>query len=333
MNDPTPKKHARENMKSGAKFSAVFIGSVAALRMTKGVEGHVHSVFRRVINIEIPNEGLVSLVGHEIGRGPLYISVEIPAHIDFTTIGVEKSHRVIRDSNLIRVSEKVLDVSLENVKLWEPMKQFKDILAYSDIESNLRILLRLVTHFGNHSDLYQLLKLYMLSEEDDKELTMELNPVSRMALPQVVKLLDAIKLGNTENIVQSVMKLVGLGPGLTPAADDFLVGLMLSIFYMAENSNPGKIRVQDALNDILSCIHGRTTRISEEFLLQAAIGNGNEIVQTLLEALLTSNKIGLEQSAQEVMDFGGTSGIDTIIGIIFGVNMMLSDTLSKSHLF
>ena len=333
MNDPTPEKHPRENIISRDNFSAVSIGSVAALRMTKGVEGQVHSVFRRVINIEIPNEGLVSLVGHEIGRGPLFISVEIPAHIDFTTIDVERGHKVIRDDDLVRVSENILGVSLENAVLWEPLKQFNDIVAHSDIESNLTILLRLVTHFGNHSDLYQLLKLYKLSVDDDKELTMGMNPVCRMALPQVMKLLDAIKLGNTENIVQSMMKLVGLGLGLTPAADDFLVGLMLSIFYMAENSNPGKIRVQDALNDIQSCIHGRTTRISEEFLLQAAIGNGNEIIRTLLEALLTSNKIDLEQSAQKVMGFGGTSGIDTIIGIIFGANMMLSDALSKSHLF
>ena len=319
-------------MKSRANFSAVSIGSVAALRMTKGVEGQVHSVFRRVINLEIPGEGLISLVGHEIGRGPLYISVEIPTHIDFTTIGVDRGHRVIRVDNLVRVSENILDVSLENAVLWEPMKHFSNIVAYSDIKSNLTILLGLVTRFGNHGDLYQLLKYHKLSVDDDKELA-ELNLVCRMALPQVMKLLDGIKLGNTENIVQSVMKLVGLGPGLTPAADDFLVGLMLSIFYMAENSNPGKIRVQDALNDIQSCIHGRTTRISEEFLLQAAIGNGNEIVQTLLEVLLTSNKIDLEQSAQKVMGFGGTSGIDTIIGIIFGVNLMLSDALSKSHLF
>ncbi len=332
MNDPTPKNHPRENMTFRDNFSAVSIGSVAALRMTKGVEGQVHSVFRRVINLEIPNEGLISLVGSEIGRGPLYISVEIPPHIDFTTISVERGDRVIRDENLVKVSANILDISLENAVLWEPMKQFSDIVAYSDIESNLTILLRLATRFGNHSDLYQLLKCYKSFVDDDKELT-ELNPVSRMALPQVMKLLDAIKLGNTENIVQSVMKLVGLGPGLTPAADDFLVGLMLSIFYMAENSNPGKIRVQDALNDIQSCIHGRTTRISEEFLLQAAIGNGNEIIQTLLEALLTSNKIDLEQSAHKVMSFGGTSGIDMIIGIIFGVNMMLSDAYTKSHLF
>ena len=333
MNDPTPQKNPRENVSSHANFSAVSIGSVAALRLKKGAEGQVHSVFRRVINIEIPDEGLISLVGHEIGRGPLYISVETPAHIDLTTIGVERGHRVIRDDNLVRVSENVLDVSIENAVLWEPMKQFRHIIANSDIEAKLTILQKLVTRIGNHSDLYPLLKVYKLSVDDDKESTIGLNPVGRMALPQVMKLLDAIKQGNTENIVQSVMKLVGLGSGLTPAADDFLVGLMLSMFYMAENLNPRKIRVHQALNAILSCIHGRTTRISEEFLLQAAIGNGNEIVQTLLEAILTSNKIDFEHSAQKVIDFGGTSGIDTIIGIIFGVNMMLSEALSKSDIF
>jgi hypothetical protein len=102
--------------------------------------------------------------------------------------------------------------------------------------------------------------------------------------------------------------------------------------YMAESLNVGKIRVQDAINDIASCIHARTTKISEEFLQQAALGNGNEIVLSLLEALLTSNTIDLEHSAQKVMDFGGTSGIDTIIGILFGTTIMMSNEIETRNI-
>ncbi len=331
MNDLTPHQHFIETISPRLSFCAVSIGSVAARRMKRGATGQVHSVFRRVINIEIPDEGLVSLVGPEIQNGPLYVSVEIPANIDLTTIGVERGHRVISEDKLVRVSDNVLEVSLETTVLWKPLKQFSDILDYSDIGANITALLRLVTSFGTHSDLYPLLNSYKLSE-DNEVLTFEMNPVSRMALPHITKLLAAIKQNKSIDIVQSVMKLVGLGSGLTPAADDFLVGLMLSMHYMAESLNVGKIRVQDAINDIASCIHARTTKISEEFLQQAALGNGNEIVLSLLEALLTSNTIDLEHSAQKVMDFGGTSGIDTIIGILFGTTIMMSNEIETRNI-
>ncbi|MHA2377818.1 MAG: DUF2877 domain-containing protein [Candidatus Thorarchaeota archaeon] len=322
MNDSPSYKHSEEDKNTRYHFSAFSLGSVAARRMTKGVIGHVHSIFRRVINIEIPDEGLISLVGQEIGRGPLYISVEMPEQIDLTAIGVDRNHTALRADNLVRVSENLLAISLENARLWEPEKKFSNILDVPAIEANLAALQELVVRFGNHSDLIQLLEFSKKPFEDETT-AMKMNPVSRLALPQVMKLLDAIEQGNSQNIVQSGMNLIGLGPGLTPAVDDFLVGLILSMSYIAENLNFEQIPVQDAIKDLASCIQGRTTTISEEFLLQAVIGNANESVIALIEALLTSDQVDLVHPARKVMDFGGTSGTDMVLGILFGANMML----------
>ncbi|MHA2143001.1 MAG: DUF2877 domain-containing protein, partial [Candidatus Thorarchaeota archaeon] len=160
-----------------------------------------------------------------------------------------------------------------------------------------------------------------------------MNPVSQLALPHVMKLSEAIKQGNTPEISQSAYGLIGLGPGLTPAADDFLVGFILSMLLVGKSLNIQEIRYCEATQTIVSCIHNRTTKISEEFLLQAARGNASESVIDLFEALLTSNKVDLEYAAKRVMDFGGTSGIEMTIGILFGVNMMLDDALQKSDTF
>jgi hypothetical protein len=319
-------------MMSKARFSAVSIGTVAAQRITNAEVGQVHSVFRRVINLEIPNNGLVSVVESEIGKGPLYISIELPSHFGFTSKHIEKDHNVTIDDNLIRLGENIIEIELTSAAVWEPKSQFRQVLEYSDIEVNLKELLRLVTQFGNDSELYQLLEFTRLSA-DGEEPPVEMNPVPRMAFPHIKKLLDAIKQDDTKDIVLSSQNLVGLGPGLTPAVDDFLVGLMLSMHHLANNLNIGGNRVRNAVNYIISCIPGRTTRISEEFLLQAAIGNGNEPIQTLFEVLLTSNANDLERSVQRVMDFGGTSGIDTTIGILFGANMMLNANMQNGDIF
>jgi hypothetical protein len=245
-----------------------------------------------------------------MGRGPLYLSVELPANTDLTTIGVGRNDRVEESDYIVRVGESALSISLEAATLWEPKKEFNEILDESDIQKNLTELHKLVVHLGSHSTLFSLLEFTMLTFLDDSN-DVSMNPVSQLALPHVMKLSEAIKQGNTPEISQSAYGLIGLGKSL----------------------NIQEIRYCEATQTIVSCIHNRTTKISEEFLLQAARGNASESVIDLFEALLTSNKVDLEYAAKRVMDFGGTSGIEMTIGILFGVNMMLDDALQKSDTF
>jgi hypothetical protein len=332
MNESTPNKSWKMGEKHQTNFSASSIGSVAACRITKDAIGHVHSVFRRVINIEIPNEGLVGVVGNEIGKGPLYISIEIPQTINLTAIGVKQGNRVEISGKFVGVGVDVLGVSLEKATVWKPRNQLNGILDVPEIEVNLAELHKLLVHFGSRSSLFHLLGLFK-SDFSDEAIAEMMNPVSRLALPQVKKLLAEINNSNSEGIMQSSRNLIGLGPGLTPAADDFLVGLMLIMSYITQNLGNQGITVQAAIKSIASCVRNRTTTISEEFLLQAADGNANEVVLSLIEALLTANPAEVERTAQRAMDYGGTSGIDIALGILFGAHMMLKNNLQKSDIF
>ncbi|KKN49016.1 hypothetical protein LCGC14_0646960, partial [marine sediment metagenome] len=113
--------------------------------------------------------------------------------------------------------------------------------------------------------------------------------------------------------------------GLTPAADDMLLGLMISMLYISENFNETSIDVKKINKDIISIISGRTTIISEEFLREASVGKVNEAVASLMENLLTSRQRELENSVRNVLDLGGTSGADTVFGVILGSHLMLID--------
>ncbi|KKN15788.1 hypothetical protein LCGC14_0982500, partial [marine sediment metagenome] len=113
--------------------------------------------------------------------------------------------------------------------------------------------------------------------------------------------------------------------GLTPAADDMLLGLMISMLYISENFNKTSIDVKKINKDIISIISGRTTIISEEFLREASVGKVNEAVASLMENLLTSRQRELENSVRNVLDLGGTSGTDTVFGVILGSHLMLID--------
>ena len=58
--------------------------------------------------------------------------------------------------------------------------------------------------------------------------------------------------------------------------------------------------------------------LSEEFLMQAALGRGNERVSRLCEALLTAGPGVVERETKRVLSIGETSGTDTALGVILG---------------
>ena len=106
---------------------------------------------------------------------------------------------------------------------------------------------------------------------------------------------------------------------------------MISMLYISENFNETSIDVKKINKDIISIISGRTTIISEEFLREASVGKVNEVVASLMENLLTSRQRALENSVRNVLNWGGTSGTDTVFGVILGSYLMLIDIYYNSN--
>jgi len=309
------------------QFPAYSIGSIVAQRAQHhGVIGHIHSVFRCVLNIAFLEGGLGFIVGPEVGRGPLSICVDIPEHIDLVALGLDKGLIVSRVADLIVIGTNVLAVSIKEAALWESNLLFTNVLRMPrDIERNLMTLREVAVSSGKHSGLGQLIEL---SESDlsNEDVTSKMEPIAQLALPRILRLLKAIKSNNTQNLMESVTHLIGLGPGLTPAGDDLLIGLMLSMLYFAENLNVNTARVHNVNSAIISCVHARTTSVSQEFLIQAAIGNAHEQILNLIEVLLIRESNDVEQVARTVLAIGGTSGTDTILGVLLGSHLMLNES-------
>ncbi len=309
------------------QLPAYSIGSVIAQRTQhQGVIGQIHSVFKHVVNIAFLNGGLGSIVGSEVYRGPLSINVEIPKNMDMLSLGMKNNLSVSRVADLIIIGESELAISIENASLWEPVQLYNDVLSVSDIvERNLMKLREVARSYGKLDGLGLLIEL---SEDElhDTEVATTLDIVPRLALPHLLNLIQTIKTKDLDNLPESVQHLVGLGPGLTPSGDDFLIGLMLSMLFIARNFKLDIDHIIDVNETIISCIPGRTTSISEEFLFQAATGNANEPILNLIETLLTSNSAQVERATRTVLAIGGTSGTDTILGILFGSLLMLSES-------
>ncbi len=104
-------------------------------------------------------------------------------------------------------------------------------------------------------------------------------------------------------------ELIGLGPGLTPAGDDFVGGALIAL----------RAAGNDALADRVSAwalelAEERTSRISRAHLRCAAAGEGHE---ALHDFLVTFGKESLARLAR----LGHTSGLDAAAGALLALNM------------
>jgi hypothetical protein len=106
------------------------------------------------------------------------------------------------------------------------------------------------------------------------------------------------------------LDLVGLGPGLTPSGDDFLIGA-LAMLDALERTN-----IHAALGSAVIAAADRTSPLSASFLRAAAAGHVGENLHTMVAAVLTGNADAAVAAAARI---GHTSGWDALAGAIVTV--------------
>jgi len=123
---------------------------------------------------------------------------------------------------------------------------------------------------------------------------------------------------NEQFIDEGTKQLAGLGPGLTPAGDDFLVGLLAALtVWPARWSATAAIRQQ-----IATCAQSRTTRLSGAWLTHAGVGHFGEGWHQLVAAFNGGVATSIIDSVTAMAMTGATSGIDALCGFHFGLQLV-----------
>lgn len=121
---------------------------------------------------------------------------------------------------------------------------------------------------------------------------------------------EAIQLPAADASMQRLSELVGLGQGLTPAGDDFLLGILAALDLLGAASERAALCAALKLQ--------RTNRISAAFLQAAAASVYAEYLLLLLRALACGAPQGeIERCAVRVLQTGHTSGSDTLSGLLW----------------
>ena len=107
-------------------------------------------------------------------------------------------------------------------------------------------------------------------------------------------------------------RFVGLGEGLTPTGDDFLVGLLWALWVSEADRLPG---FETFLYAVRSTLH-KTNDISAQ-MLQFAVRK--RFTEPLIALARVSDQMDCMEAFKRIAAFGHTSGFDTLCGLLVGL--------------
>ena len=288
---------------------------VMATLERKGFAGSVLSVFAGACNLVSDQGEVVVLVSQRVGNGPLNIVLEEDG---FLARGLEAGLPVEGNWCGIQVGE-ALVVSLTRAEIWEPWLEWAGLNAdRPGLKANLAVLhdhliaqapmesLACLGRYGNPP--------YLAGGTVGKR-SVE-STYRKVARRAIGGLLAALRVGDRQGIAAGATALAGLGPGLTPAGDDFLLGLMAGLRTWPQFLAGKGLSVEEACQAIYGAAVERTNLLSMALLQSAREGMFGEAWHILLAALRQGKAAEVRGAADRVLGFGGTSGADALSGFL-----------------
>lgn len=281
-------------------------------RLRTEISAEVHSVFRHVINVKTPF-GLVALQDEHVPFTPFAIVLESEDFPDPSRVDAGDS--VVLNDHSIQVAERKID-----------------ILHYLVIDDRIQRRSGAVPR----QSVYGMIDLLTAVLRDDELKDMGLGDFAvHIAIrsgrikpfhggPDRVRAFAADKLSDVTcdaQLPETLMALIGLGQGLTPSMDDFLVGFLSVLYWMADHDFAKEIlKGFHAIEDSLK----GTTLVSAAFLHHAAIGRFSEPLVELYQQLnrYPQYEGKIQNALQSIVRVGHSSGVDALNGILFGFILM-----------
>lgn len=276
-----------------------------------GFTARIHSVFHGALNF-VAGEQLFTLATAE--RGLLPNGVTLDTGDDFLARGL-KPGMLLRSTNAhLRCADFPFQVDLTGAICWSPLLTPAGV--FRPLESAIAVLAGVLANSAAQAGFGPLLSHLAAPTES------ALPELCRVAQPVIADLLQGLRTDRLAQTIEASAGLIGLGDGLTPSGDDFLVGVCAALVA----TDHWLARPFSAA--CASHARGRTTRISEMFLDYAAQGAYAARVHELVAALHAEVADHcLARALTATLGWGGTSGSDCLLGVLCGVGLPSAATL------
>lgn len=263
-------------------ISAVSITSQVYDWLASSTSPQILHVFDRACNLINERRDVLSLVTQEIGHGPFNLVVESDVFFaEYLTL----------ESPVYASAEQLslggLTVHIIDANRWDPRPDWKTL------------------HDARNAILWQICQLSEIQIQ-----VSNLRGASRWG--QFSNWLSSsVAMADIPSCMNAAQKLAGLGPGLTPSGDDFIMGAIYATWILhphelAEHMTAEIAKVSAAL----------TTSLSAAWLRAASKGEAGILWHRLFDGLLTCSQPAIQQNMVDILFIGATSGADALAGFI-----------------
>ncbi len=288
-------------------LQAVSVGQPAMILLEKGFVGSILSLFAQACNLVNAQGEVIALVGRAVGSGPLNIVLENGA--GFLSRDLATGLPVEGDGHSIRLG-KALTVNLSGAEIWEPRLEGTGLLDEPGWKANLTVLYH---HLVSQAPPESLAYLLVPGSAGRWSVQSACREAARRAM---ARLLVALQMGDRQGITAGAAALAGLGPGLTPAGDDFLLGLMVGLRMGPPGLKEKELSIAETCQIIYKTAAERTNLLSRALLRSAGEGLFSEAWHILLATLRQGKADEVREAADRILGFGGTSGADALAGFL-----------------
>jgi hypothetical protein len=268
--------------------------------------GTVHSIFNKVINIlSIDQSNLLTIALDEVVSSPWMMKTENQDLFQSMRSKITTGDPVRLSRNkTIKINQTEWDYSNATCSMAKIDKKNQQEQPLANEFS--KQIYTFIKEQGKDSGLVSAWELYSIEES---EASIENNIYVKFFLEGLKKVSEATENQDYDAVVKHSYKLVGLGLGLTPSGDDFLLGC-LAVWHFFESPLVESFKA----NDWIENVKKRSTSISAFMLENGMNGYVNQAVGDLLEH---HQEEDISEYLTPFLKIGATSGTDMLIGIIF----------------
>jgi hypothetical protein len=268
--------------------------------LAKTTLARILNVFDRACNLVNAEGEVLSVVTSERGLTPFALMVAATEPGPFQGVMPASAVRV----QVHNLSFGPVTVEWSTARIWQPAPDWRALRQYFSDHGHMHELVALAAGQGPSGSLMELFS------PPGRPVSLAPAVRARAGLG-AVDLVQGLAGSVPERCRQGISRLAGLGGGLTPAGDDFIVGVLLAAWAGRYGPSAEEFAMPLAL-----AAQSRTTTLSGAYLRAAARGECTMAWHGLFEALLSGDHANAQAAIGSLLAVGHTSGADALSGFL-----------------
>jgi hypothetical protein len=305
--------------------------TIAALSVSESLRIHpqhavwtVKSVHDEYLNLSTP-EGLVTLI--KSGNPMIPFGIEVDLKYTWTVYDIQEKHTVFQFPNRIVIDRVLTITDYDKCPRFRSRPRVDSTHDVTELASRLECIYQLCLKTNKLGGILTYLGKYEPQSESQRE-NWSTNTYGRM-WPRFETLVVGIVSNNDDLIRDGVCGLLGVGQGLTPSGDDFLLGFLCGLRDLGIDRCLAA--AEKMAYHLLTNSPIRTTSLSAEYIKYGVKGFYHKRIIDFIEAFNMGSISDMLMEAESLMDLGHFSGVDLMTGFAYGGLTALQADIPSVH--